>query len=82
MDIIERRDLYPEIEPFARGEPALDQRHLMYWDAAIGAIAIAGALFGLSLIIVLPPAKNGGVVTAAAVGLLIWPCPPSCCGAG
>jgi proline iminopeptidase len=32
VDIIERRDLYPEIEPFARGELGLDQRHVMYWE--------------------------------------------------
>jgi hypothetical protein len=30
VDTIERRELYPEIEPFARGELALDQRHVMH----------------------------------------------------
>ena len=29
---MERTELYPEIEPFATGELALDQRHVMYWE--------------------------------------------------
>ena len=29
---MERSELYPEIEPFARGELALDERHVMYWE--------------------------------------------------
>ena len=29
---MERSELYPEIEPFATGELALDQRHVMYWE--------------------------------------------------